>query len=310
MHQVVERRCSDWLRRGRRVLPRGGCRRLLGGQGGDVDADAGVVRVELEAQPLIRCALDGEGRGPAAEHRCPVAVLEDRVAQPRQYLPRAGAQQGDAGAEQGGSGGVDERDPALEVQGAAAHRQALGERHRRHRPGSPRVTGAGRGQQPRFVGGHHRVIAGCGSLQEQVGMAAEGDDRVMLARAQLRWVPDRPLQHEPAPHGGTDSDRGGCQHEVVGQNEPEPGVTARHLLLVAYQHQAPFAYGVRYRDLGVDSDAHPRSDDLPGCPRYHRQPQHPFPRRQQIHQTHRCAGVPHNTAEGGVDLLKARQGRN
>lgn len=285
--------------------------RALGPGGGDVHADPVLVRVQLEEQTHIGRAQRREGRRKAGDDRGPVAVLDDEVAQPGQRLPGAPAQEpGGLVTDQVGAGRVDEGDPAVEVQGAAAQGQPLGEVERRGGLGRIRDPRLRRADEPGLAARRPRMAAVARALlHARGGPADERRDRGLLPRAELRRVPDGPQKHHAAPRLVAAGDRCRGEQELVREDQPQPGVPAGHLLLAAAQpDQPPLPDGVGHRDRFVQGDARPRSGDLRRRPCHQPQPQDPLARRQQVDQPDGGAGLQHETGEGPVQLLRPLAG--
>ncbi|ODA70523.1 hypothetical protein APS67_005257 [Streptomyces sp. AVP053U2] len=165
----------------------------------DADADAGSVRVQLEVQPHIRRAQDGERLWPTADQGRPVAVLDLGDVRPRQHLPGQGTHQvGPVGTDEVGPGPGDEGDAAVDVQSAGSARQTVGEGRGRCLLGGG-GSGPGRRREcPRPAGGQERIVAVRRLLQEGAQAAAARLDDVALLSAGLRWALPGQQQYQSA----------------------------------------------------------------------------------------------------------------
>ncbi|GGQ64972.1 hypothetical protein Saso_49300 [Streptomyces asoensis] len=93
---------------------------------GDQGADAAVVRVEPDVEPLVGRTQRGVGDGLAGEDRGAIVVLVHGVVRPGYGLPRQGAQEAfGLAAQQPGGRVVEVGDAALEVEAQGADGQAL-----------------------------------------------------------------------------------------------------------------------------------------------------------------------------------------
>lgn len=236
------------------------------------------------------------------------AVLEGRVGTPGHGLPGRGAGQlGDAAAEQGGGGGADVGELALEVERAVALRQPFEEVRRGQRLG--RIPAAGRLlRQSARCRSRTNGVAGIGGVaQEPPQAATDGGNPIGRRTGGPGGVGAGPQKQQRTPDPGAGDDRCRGRRAVVRKCEGRTRIAPGELIGGAQPDEPPLAQRLRHRNRTGQRHPGPGRQIFRRQPCGHLQPQRVPVGGHQEHRTREHARVVHGELQQPIQLRPANR---